>query len=260
MSAQAATIAQMQTTLKVKLVGKISSGGATVEVTGPAGESVTVTATCKKSDKKTGLTAGALGKASGKLDASGKAQLKIKLGSKAKKALKKAKGSKVSFSAVLTNASATRLGQDLVNPQAGSAGPHGPALRPRHAEREERCEIRFIPWLAVALALMAIPATTALAHTEVSSTSPKRGGKAKTSIRSVKVTFNQQIRSGSIRVTGPGGKVVSAGKGGRDPRNVKRLVVSLKGGLKAGKYKARWTIKAVDGHTQKGSFSFRLRR
>ena len=119
---------------------------------------------------------------------------------------------------------------------------------------------RFIPVLAVALALFAIPATAALAHTKVVSTSPKRGGKAKTSARSVKVTFNQQIRGGSIRVTGPGGKVASAGKGGRDPRNVKRLVVSLKSGLKAGRYKASWTMKAADGHTQKGSFSFRLRR
>ena len=119
---------------------------------------------------------------------------------------------------------------------------------------------RFIPVLAVALALFAIPATAALAHTKVVSSSPKRGGTAKTSIRAVKITFNQQVSGGSIRVTGPGGRVVSAGKGGRDPRNVKRLVVALKGGLKSGRYKASWTIKAADGHTQKGSIRFRLRR
>jgi methionine-rich copper-binding protein CopC len=94
----------------------------------------------------------------------------------------------------------------------------------------------------------------------VTSSSPKRGGTAKTSIRSVKITFSQQIRSGSIRVTGPGGRVVSAGKGGRDPRNVRRLVVSLKGGLKAGRYSARWTIKAVDGHSLRGTIRFRLKR
>lgn len=107
---------------------------------------------------------------------------------------------------------------------------------------------------------MAIAATTALAHTSVSSTSPKRGGTAKTSIKTVRVTFDEQIRSGTLRVTGPGDKVVSSGKGGRDPRNVKRLVVSLKGGLKAGKYRVKWTIVAADGDDQKGSFSFRLKR
>jgi copper resistance protein C len=106
----------------------------------------------------------------------------------------------------------------------------------------------------------AMAVSAAFAHTEISSTSPGRGGKAKTSIHSVKVTFSQQIRSGSLRVTGPGNKVVSLGGGGRDPRNVKRLAVSLKGSLKAGKYRASWKIVAADGHKQHGSFSFRLHR
>ena len=71
------------------------------------------------------------------------------------------------------------------------------------------------------------------------------------------VTFNQTIRSGSIKVTGPGG-TASSSSGGRDPRNIKRLRAPLKRGLRAGSYKASWTIKAVDGHTQRGSWTFRL--
>ena len=54
--------------------------------------------------------------------------------------------------------------------------------------------------------------------------------------------------------------VVSVGKGGRDPRNINRLLVPLKGSLKAGSYKASWTIVAADGHARQGSFSFRLKR
>jgi methionine-rich copper-binding protein CopC len=119
---------------------------------------------------------------------------------------------------------------------------------------------RFTLTFLIALSAIAVAATAALAHTKVTSTSPPRGGKAKTSIEAVRITFNQQIRRGTVRVTGPGGKVVSAGKGGRDPRNVKRLLVALKGALKAGKYSVRWTIVAADGHDQNGSFSFRLRR
>ena len=74
------------------------------------------------------------------------------------------------------------------------------------------------------------------------------------------VTFTGPLRRGTVRVVGPGSKVVSVGKGGRDPRNISRLLVGLKGSLKAGSYKASWTILAADGHNQKGSFQFRLKR
>jgi methionine-rich copper-binding protein CopC len=61
-------------------------------------------------------------------------------------------------------------------------------------------------------------------------------------------------------VTGPGRKVYSIGKGGRDPRNISRLIVELKSSKPAGRYKAKWTLVAADGHDQKGSFRFRLRK
>jgi methionine-rich copper-binding protein CopC len=116
---------------------------------------------------------------------------------------------------------------------------------------------RSISILATALVLGG--ATIALGHTEVASTSPASGATAKTSIKQVTVTFTGPLRRGTLRVVGPGGKVVSAG-GGRDPRNVKRLLAGLKGTLKPGSYKAGWTIVAPDGHGQKGSFRFKLKR
>jgi methionine-rich copper-binding protein CopC len=119
---------------------------------------------------------------------------------------------------------------------------------------------RLTVTFSIALCALAVAAAAAFAHTEIKSTSPARGGKAKTSIKAVTVTFSGPIRRGTLRVTGPGKKVVSSGKGGRDPRNVKRLLVSLKGSLKAGKYRAQWTIVAADGHSQHGSFGFRLGR
>lgn len=102
-------------------------------------------------------------------------------------------------------------------------------------------------------------AATAFAHSEVESTSPRSGGTASTAVTKVTVTFSGPMRTGTIRVTGPGRAVVSAGRGGRDPRNVTRLTVPLKRGLKAGRYTARWSATAADGHQQQGSFRFTLR-
>lgn len=116
---------------------------------------------------------------------------------------------------------------------------------------------------AVVLAApVAVGTGVASAHTEVVRTSPGTGKVASTSTRTVLVTFSSEIRKSgaTLRVTGPGRKVVSVGSGGRDARNVKRLRVSLKRGLKPGRYTARWTAVAADGHPQKGTFSFRLKR
>jgi copper resistance protein C len=113
--------------------------------------------------------------------------------------------------------------------------------------------------LAAAATVSALAAAPAFAHETVTSTSPHKGKTASTHIKSVTVTFNGIPRRGTLKVTGPGGKIVSKGSGGRDPRNLKRLRVSLKSGLKAGSYKATWTIVASDGDNEHGSFRFKLK-
>jgi methionine-rich copper-binding protein CopC len=118
---------------------------------------------------------------------------------------------------------------------------------------------RFTTAVAVAAVTSGVAAAAAFAHTALESTYPAKGTTASVRIGSVSATFSGTIRGGSIKVTGPGGKTVSSGSGGRDPRNVKRLKVPLKSGLKAGSYKASWTMKAADGHTQTGTFSFKLK-
>jgi copper resistance protein C len=113
--------------------------------------------------------------------------------------------------------------------------------------------------IAAAAVTSAVVATAAYAHTELKSTYPAKGSSASVRITAVSATFSQGIRGGSIKVTGPGGRTVSSGSGGRDPRNVRRLKVTLRGGKRAGTYKASWTMKAADGHTQRGTFTFRLK-
>ena len=117
---------------------------------------------------------------------------------------------------------------------------------------------RRIAALASVLALGG--AAIASAHTEVSSTSPVDGATARSTLSRVTVTFTGELKRGTLRVTGPGGKVASLSNGGRDPRNTSRLLVGLKGSLKPGAYTARWSAVAADGHKQKGSFGFKLKK
>jgi methionine-rich copper-binding protein CopC len=117
---------------------------------------------------------------------------------------------------------------------------------------------RAVAALAVAALVGALLAPTASAHEDIVSTNPS--GIAKTSLRSVVVNFNGPIRSGTLKVFGPDGSKVSKGKGGRDPRDVTRLRVALQGGLAPGRYTAKVTWVAADGHHQDATLGFRLKR
>jgi methionine-rich copper-binding protein CopC len=122
--------------------------------------------------------------------------------------------------------------------------------------------LRLISIVTIALAMLGLGAAlqtpAADAHVRVSSTTPASSSTAARSTRSVSVNFNGLIRSGTLRVTGPGGRVFSSGSGGRDPRDTKRLLVPMQRSLPAGRYTATWNIVAGDGHSQRGSFTFRL--
>jgi len=118
---------------------------------------------------------------------------------------------------------------------------------------------RFSLALATAAAVSAVTASTAFAHVEYKSSYPAKGKTASKNISIVSVTFTGALRKGTLKVTGPGGKLASNGSGGRDPRKISRLRTSMKSGLKAGTYKATWKITAADGHAETGSFTFRLK-
>ena len=102
-------------------------------------------------------------------------------------------------------------------------------------------------------------ATVAEAHVQVRSVSPRSGATVNRKLNVVRVTFTGPLRSGRLTVVGAGNRVVSVGRGGRDPRAVNRILVPLRSGLRPGRYRASWTVVAADGHRQLGSFRFRLR-
>jgi methionine-rich copper-binding protein CopC len=121
--------------------------------------------------------------------------------------------------------------------------------------------IRFGTAAAAALAVTAaLGAPAALAHVQLESTSPKAKSTIKSSPSSVRMTFSGPIRRGSVTVKGPGGATASSGKGGRDPRNIDRLLVPLRSGLKSGKYTVNASLVAADGHHETFTFWFKINK
>jgi methionine-rich copper-binding protein CopC len=117
----------------------------------------------------------------------------------------------------------------------------------------------LITVVAVALLATLFYAAPASAHVTVTGRNPGKGDTASTGINRAWVKFNQNIRSGTLRVYKvSNGNKVSKGTGRRDPRNLKRIICQMKDGLTAGQYRARFTVIGPDGHQQSGSWRFRL--
>jgi methionine-rich copper-binding protein CopC len=113
--------------------------------------------------------------------------------------------------------------------------------------------------VAAVTLVAALYAGPASAHVTVVKRFPGKGATASTSITRAWVKFNTAIRSGTLKVyKRSNGVKVSIGTGTRDPRNFRRIITRLKSDLRAGGYVARWTCVAADGHSQSGSWRFRL--
>ncbi len=104
--------------------------------------------------------------------------------------------------------------------------------------------------LVVALLMLGGPASKAEAHTKPTSTSANS--------RVLRIFFAAPIRRGTVRARNARGKVVSKGRGGRDPRNISALKVGLRN-VRRGTYKATWSIVSLDGHHLRGTLRFRVR-
>lgn len=111
--------------------------------------------------------------------------------------------------------------------------------------------------IALAVCLIVAPPTTAQAHTPTSSTSPRANATTSTSLKTVRVTFESRIASGTLRVR-RAGRVISVGRAARiDGRTALR--VRLRSGLRAGRCSATVRWLSTDGHPQSRTWRFKLR-
>ena len=116
--------------------------------------------------------------------------------------------------------------------------------------------IRRVAALGAVLAT-GVTAGPALAHAPVLGTSPSKGSTA-TNVKTVSVRFGEAVVTGLITVKHTNGSTVAAKASGL-VNDKKRLRATFSKRLAAGKYTVSWRVRADDGDTEKGSFSFTAR-
>jgi methionine-rich copper-binding protein CopC len=104
--------------------------------------------------------------------------------------------------------------------------------------------------------VLAVPA---FAHAPVLGTFPAKGATV-SPVRTVSVRFGESVVTGLISVRRSDGTAVRARAAGLDPRNGARLRATFARRLPAGSYKVSWRARADDGHSERGTFTFRVRR
>ena len=116
--------------------------------------------------------------------------------------------------------------------------------------------IRRVAALGAVLAT-GVTAAPALAHAPVLGTTPGKGATV-TTVRTVNVRFGEAVVTGLITVKHTNGSAVAAKASGL-VGGKKRLRATFSKSLPSGRYTVSWRVRADDGDTEKGTFSFRVR-
>ncbi len=103
-----------------------------------------------------------------------------------------------------------------------------------------------------------VAAVPALAHAPVVGTFPTNNATA-SNVRTVSVRFGEAVVTGLITVTRADGSTVAARASGLQPSNKARLRATFARNLPSGRYTVSWRARADDGHSERGTFKFRVR-
>lgn len=119
----------------------------------------------------------------------------------------------------------------------------------------------LIPGLwAFCLALVAVPASSALAHAVVKQSVPAQGAVLAAAPKEVRITFNEKVEKmfAAATLKNAAGATVSTAKAALDPADpaILRLPLPV---LKAGKYSVHWTAVGGDGHRRTGELRFTVK-
>lgn len=115
--------------------------------------------------------------------------------------------------------------------------------------------LRDIVVAASAAALIAAPA--AVGHSGVRSTTPRSGSTVQALPAKLTLTFGDRLlRVIGVQVIDAAG-VDHATSSRLDPRNAARVVVATRRSG-PGRYTVRWKVQSEDGHSEAGTFAFRV--
>ena len=112
--------------------------------------------------------------------------------------------------------------------------------------------------LAATAAVLLVPATVAYAHTPIKSVSPGKNKTAHSSVKSVRATFKAAMQTGTIEIKTSSVNVVALKSNGLRSSNKAVLRAVPRTPLRSGRYTVNWRARAGDGHSEKGSWSFRV--
>lgn len=110
--------------------------------------------------------------------------------------------------------------------------------------------------IAVATAVLAAGAVPAFGHAAVKTRTPAPGSTT-SNVRAVSISFKEAVVTGKISVT-RNGKTVTAKAAGLNTKKT-AVVETFSNKLAAGIYKVSWRVKADDGHTETGTWTFTAR-
>jgi uncharacterized protein YcnI len=105
---------------------------------------------------------------------------------------------------------------------------------------------------------VAAPAPVAVAaHTPLKSVSPKRNSTQRKAVADVRATFKAKMQTGIIEITS-GGSTIPLKSSGLMSSNKAVVRAVPKTPLKSGTYKVSWRARASDGHSEKGTWTFKV--
>jgi copper transport protein len=110
----------------------------------------------------------------------------------------------------------------------------------------------------LALALLAVAPSSALAHATLEASTPERGAKLDAVPQQVALRFDEAVEAsfGALRVFDQSGREVQAGKPFRPGGDASRVAVKLRAGTKPGGFTVTYRVVSADSHPVSGGFVF----
>ena len=103
------------------------------------------------------------------------------------------------------------------------------------------------------------PVVATAAHTPLKSVSPKRNSTQTKAVKEIRATFKAKMQTGTIELSTSNGHVYQLKSNGLMSSNKAVLRAVPKTQLGSGTYKVSWRARAGDGHSEKGSWTFKVK-